>query len=111
MLLESQTWLISDRCTKLIEAIPQMIRDEKKQEEMLKVDWNEAQIGDDPVDSAGTGLQWMVGSTAKPDAVLLEESFHAERLKFVARAEKAKPGEDWFKGFGGKPATHREKKK
>jgi hypothetical protein len=53
----------------------------------------------------------MVGSTAKPDAVVLEESFHAERLKFVARAEKAKPGEDWFKGFGGKAATHREKKK
>lgn len=99
--LQARTWLISDRCPKLIESIPTMIRDPDKSEEMLKVDWNEATIGDDPVDSAGMGLQWMIGTTEKPDAVRLEEQFQAVRQQFAARAEPSKPGEDWAKQFGG----------
>jgi hypothetical protein len=88
-----------------------MIRDEPdRPEEMRKVDWNEATIGDDPVDSAGMGLQWMIGSTVKPDAVKLEEQFQAVRQQFAARVEPAKPGEDWFGQFGGKAAEKKRRK-
>lgn len=101
--IEAGTWLISDRCTKLIEAIPTMIRDEDHPEEMLKVDWNEATIGDDPVDSAGMGLQWMIGSSIKPRNVLLEERLQEVRKGFAGKSEeKALPGADPFARFGGK---------
>lgn len=99
--LQARTWLISDRCPKLIEAIPIMMRNPDHSEEMLKIDWNEGTIGDDPVDSAGVGLQWMIGSAVKPDAVKREEAFQAVREHFAARVELAKPGEDWAKQFGG----------
>lgn len=105
--LQSKTWLISDRCVRLIESIPTMIRDEDKPEEMLKKDWTEAEIGDDPVDSAGMGLQWMIGRTVKPDAVKLEEQLQSVRQQFATRAEVAKPGEDWFQKFGGKGAKRK----
>jgi hypothetical protein len=105
--LEAGTWLISDRCAKLIEAIPSMIRDPDHPEQMLKVDWNEATIGDDPVDSAAMGLQWMIGTSVKPDAVKLEERVAAVRQQFVARAEAVKPGTDWGAQFGGERARKR----
>lgn len=107
--LYSHTWLISDRCDKLIAAIPEMMKDEDKPEEMAKMDWNEAQIGDDPVDSAGTGLQWMIGFVVKPDAVKLEEQLHEVRQRFAARAEPQKPGEDWFAKFGGTAAKGKKR--
>jgi hypothetical protein len=102
--IEAGTWLISDACPKLIAAIPEMIRDPDHTEEMLKVDWNEATLGDDPVDSAQMGLQWMIGSAVKPDSVKLEERIAAVRQQFVARAETVKPGTDWGKQFGGEKA-------
>jgi hypothetical protein len=105
--IEAGTWLISDRCPKLIAAIPEMIRDEDHSEEMAKLDWNEAQLGDDTVDSAGMGLQWMIGTTHKPDAVKLEEQMHAVRQRFAARIEESKPGEDWFSKFGGEKAKRK----
>jgi hypothetical protein len=100
-------WFISERCPKLIAALPEMMRDPEHTEEMLKMDHSDAQIGDDPVDSAGMGLQWMVGSVSKPDAVKLEEQFHAIRQKFVQRQVEAKLGEDWFQKFGGQKAQKR----
>ncbi len=105
--IEAGTWLISDACPKLIAAIPEMIRDEDDPEQMAKMDWNQETTGDDPVDSAGMGLQWMIGSPAKPDEVTLEEKFHQVRQRFAARVEPAKPGEDWFSKFGGRKATKR----
>lgn len=107
--IEARTWLISDRCTKLIAAIPEMIRDEQNPEEMLKVDYNETQLGDDTVDSVGTGLQWMIGTVQKPDLVKLEEQMQEVRRKFAKRLEPAKPGEDWFKKYGGSAAKSRIK--
>lgn len=103
-LLESGTWQISDRCEKLIEAIPQMLRDEKNTEQMAKVDWDEAQIGDDPVDSAGMGLQWMVGNSIKPRDVQLEETLSAIRSKFAGQSDGTLviPGQDTFARFGGR---------
>ncbi len=103
-------WYISDACPRLIEALPTMIRDPDHSEEMLKVNWTQDAIGDDPVDSAQVGLQWMIGSAVKPDAVRLEEQFQAVRQQFVARAEALKPGEDWFAKFGGKKAEKKNRK-
>lgn len=108
---QAPLWLISDACPKLIAAIPQMIRDEKNSEEMAKVDWNEAQIGDDPIDSAGTGLQWMIGTAVKPDSMKLEEEIQRTREEFARRAgvlpQSKKPGEDWFQKYGGESAKRK----
>lgn len=110
LLAQPPVWFISNRCQKLIQSIPSMIRDtdHNKPEEMLKVNWNEAQIGDDPVDSAGVGLQWMIGTAVKPDAVKLEEQLHEVRMRFAARVEPEKPGEDWFEKFGGQAAKKKQ---
>jgi hypothetical protein len=89
--IEANTWMISDRCPKLIESIPSMIRDENNPEEMAKVDWNQDTPGDDPVDSAGVGLQWMIGSSEKPLAVRLDEHLKEVPIegtgKFIAHRE------------------------
>jgi phage terminase large subunit len=49
-LLESNAWVITDNCAKLIECIPQLVRDERRNEDIRKVD------GDDPADAARYGL-------------------------------------------------------
>ena len=49
-LLESDAWVITDNCAKLIECIPQLVRDERRREDIRKVD------GDDPADAARYGL-------------------------------------------------------
>jgi hypothetical protein len=85
-------WFISDDCPKLIEAMPQMIKDPDRPEEMLKVDYNEAQIGDDAVDSAGMGLQWMIGTSIKPDQVKLAEQVAAVRQKFASARRARETG-------------------
>ncbi len=48
--LESEAWVITDNCAKLIECIPQLVRDERRHEDIRKVD------GDDPADAARYGL-------------------------------------------------------
>ena len=49
-LLESDSWLITDHCAKLIECLPQLVRDDRRVEDIRKVD------GDDPADAARYGL-------------------------------------------------------
>jgi hypothetical protein len=49
-LLESDSWLITDNCRKLIDCIPQLVRDDGRVEDIRKVD------GDDPADAARYGL-------------------------------------------------------
>ncbi len=49
-LLESDAWLITENCAKLIECIPQLVRDDCRIEDIRKVD------GDDPADAARYGL-------------------------------------------------------
>jgi hypothetical protein len=113
LLVQPPVWFISDRCTKLIEAIPEMIRDtdHEKPEEMAKKDWSEGQIGDDPVDSAGSGLQWMLGRAVKPDSVKLEEKIQSVREQFLKRSQLVqppKPGTNWFAQFGGTSAKSKK---
>src|SRR5262249_45778077 len=49
-LLENDAWLITDHCAKLIECLPQLVRDDKRVEDIRKVD------GDDAADAARYGL-------------------------------------------------------
>jgi hypothetical protein len=49
-LLESDSWLITENCAKLIECIPQLVRQDGRIEDIRKVD------GDDPADAARYGL-------------------------------------------------------
>ncbi len=49
-LLESDSWVITDNCRKLIECLPHLVRDDGRTEDIRKVD------GDDPADAARYGL-------------------------------------------------------
>jgi hypothetical protein len=49
-MLESNAWVITENCAKLIECIPQLVRDNRRQEDIRKVD------GDDSADAARYGL-------------------------------------------------------
>jgi len=49
-LLESDAWLITENCAKLIDCLPQLVRDNRRVEDIRKVD------GDDPADAARYGL-------------------------------------------------------
>ncbi len=49
-LLESNSWVITENCAKLIECLPQLVRDDRRQEDIRKVD------GDDAADAARYGL-------------------------------------------------------
>jgi phage terminase large subunit len=49
-MLESNTWLVTDNCAKLIDCLPLLVRDNCRQEDIRKVD------GDDPADAARYGL-------------------------------------------------------
>jgi phage terminase large subunit len=49
-LLESDAWLITENCAKLIDCLPQLVRDDRRVEDIRKVD------GDDPADAARYGL-------------------------------------------------------
>ena len=49
-LLESDAWLIAENCAKLVDCLPQLVRDNRRVEDIRKVD------GDDPADAARYGL-------------------------------------------------------
>jgi phage terminase large subunit len=49
-LLESNAWVITENCSKLIECMPTLVRDNARSEDIRKMD------GDDPADSARYGL-------------------------------------------------------
>ena len=49
-LLESDSWIITDNCAKLIDCLPLLVRDDHRVEDIRKTD------GDDPADAARYGL-------------------------------------------------------
>jgi len=79
-LLQADMWQIADACPRLIQCIPTLIRDEDNEEDVLKVDYEENEIGDDAADSARYGLQNMLSPAFKPKHIEL-----AERLAEVAQ--------------------------
>jgi len=77
-LLDTDQWLISEDCPHLIECLPSLIRDPNNPEDVLKVDYSENHIGDDPYDAARMGLQWMLGASQKPLEQRLQERLEKE---------------------------------
>jgi len=49
-LLEQDAWVITENCTKLIECLPQLVRDNRRVEDVRKME------GDDPADAARYGI-------------------------------------------------------
>lgn len=83
-LLDSGTWRISRACPKLIECLPTLVRDmERNPEDVLKVDYSENYLGDDPADAARYGLQNMLA----PARVPREERFDREIQKALGDPE------------------------
>jgi hypothetical protein len=72
-LLDADMWHISEDCPRLIECIPSLVRDPKNTEDVLKVDYSSNQIGDDPYDCARMGLQYMLGSSRRPQSEIIAE--------------------------------------
>lgn len=78
--IESGEWIISRECKKLIECIPTLVRDmERNSEDVLKVDYSENAIGDDPADCARMGLQHELATAPKPEEEKVRE--HAATIK------------------------------
>ncbi|HMD31664.1 MAG TPA: phage terminase large subunit, partial [Candidatus Acidoferrales bacterium] len=50
-LLESQQWIVTDNCHRLVELLPTLVRDDRNVEDVAKV------AGDDPADAARYGLK------------------------------------------------------
>jgi hypothetical protein len=71
-LLDNDMWQISEDCEMLIKCMPTLLRDPDNPEDVLKVDYSSNQIGDDPYDAARMGLQYMLGSSVPPVAVVAE---------------------------------------
>lgn len=72
-LFDTDLLLISEDCPKLIECLPTLIKDPKNIEDVLKVDFNSNELGDDPYDSARMGLQNMLSAPRKPLEVVKTE--------------------------------------
>ncbi|MBA3914587.1 MAG: hypothetical protein H0X25_12230, partial [Acidobacteriales bacterium] len=68
-LIQDQEWMISEMCPELINALPLLVRDEKKPEDVRKTDT----LADDIADTARYGLKSMLSPRNKPTEVLREE--------------------------------------
>ena len=72
-ILDADGWTIARECTKLIECLPTLVRDmQRNSEDVLKVDYSENYVGDDPADDARYGLQWMRAAAEVPTEVQAE---------------------------------------
>ena len=79
-LISSGQWEIDGACTKLIECLPTLIRDEDSLEDVLKVDATETTIGDDPYDSARYGLKSYLAQKGPPMGVRIERKVEAAQF-------------------------------
>lgn len=67
-LLDADEWLIAENCTRLIDNLPTLIRDDKNVEDIKKV------TGDDPADSARYGLYSRLGAKRSSPEVRAAEA-------------------------------------
>jgi len=65
-------WIITENCKYLIEGLPTLIRDEKKQNDIVKIT---PSIFDDCADSARYGLKSFLSPKKKPESILKAEKF------------------------------------
>lgn len=87
-LLDSGMWKISRACLKLIECLPTLVRNPDHPEDVLKVDYSENYIGDDPADGARYGLQNMLSVSQMPAKERLRQAVEA---KLVASGKQDDP--------------------
>lgn len=59
-------------CPKLIQCMPEMMRDPDNPEDVLKVDHTGSVLGDDPYDSARMGLVYQLGAAMAPVGIVAE---------------------------------------
>jgi len=91
-MLDTKKWIISRDCPKLIECIPSLMRDmERNTEDVLKVDFSENTLGDDPADSARYGLQYMVQAPSRPLDVRIQDRIEAYAEKRGTAVERLEP--------------------
>jgi hypothetical protein len=65
-LIDADMWQTTTECPRLIECIPALIKNEDNPEDVLKVDYTENDIGDDPYDGCTMGLQHMSSTPMLP---------------------------------------------
>lgn len=83
-LLDSSMWQIAEDCPRLLACIPSLLKDPKNPEDVLKIDYSENYIGDDPYDGATMGLQYMAGTIP----IVPQESLSPEDLEAWTRAQR-----------------------
>jgi phage terminase large subunit len=96
-LIEQDKWFISDRCDGLLTAIPALIYDDKRLEDVLKTN----KVSDDIADEVRYGLFSMLGPNSKPYDVRLRETLqpitdmtakHMAHLEFQKKNKKRSAG-------------------
>jgi Terminase large subunit, T4likevirus-type, N-terminal len=94
-MLERGTWAIAADCGRLIDCLPNLVRDAKRVEDIAKQD------GDDPADAARYGLKSRLGPATPPLDVRVQERVaalppptsptgHAMQIQQAMRAEQKK---------------------
>lgn len=87
-LIDAGQWKISRECPKLIECLPTLVRDmQRNSEDVLKVDFSDSYIGDDPADCARYGLaEERITVVGKPASLRIKErldSLPDEQAKYM----------------------------
>jgi hypothetical protein len=90
-LLDSGMWQICEDCPRLLACIPSLLRDPNNPEDVLKVDYSENYIGDDPYDGASMGLQYMLSMPVKDETALSTDERNA-----LARAQHDQQREEEY---------------
>lgn len=65
-MLDTDTWQVSEECSRLRDTMPTLMRDPENIEDVLKIDFPVNQIGDDAYDCSRMGLVFMLGVSHKP---------------------------------------------
>jgi hypothetical protein len=76
-LLDAGLWKITTECTHLIDCLENLIRDPDNPEDVMKVDYSENGIGDDPYDAARMGIQYMLKANPLPKSVVIQRAVQA----------------------------------
>jgi hypothetical protein len=82
-LMESDAWVITENCVKLIDCLPLLVRDDRRVEDIRKAD------GDDPADAARYGLvsggrlAGVVAGYSQPGATQRSPNFGGAAPRFV----------------------------
>jgi phage terminase large subunit len=102
-MLKAGQWTISADCKALVECLPNLVRDEKRSEDVAKRD------GDDPADAARYGLKSRLGPATPPLDVRLQQRLaelpaartptgHAMQVEKALRDERKKTKPIHFRG-------------